>query len=107
MSTSHIVHPPVSQHVSSGFSGCMSTRPGGSEGLSDKALIHLHSSPQKVGVFTGGWEALSGFGLIHPQSNHVLRRVSPFGGMTLFAVNDPTSRVHIRHTASQLSGQGG
>lgn len=107
MITSDIVHPPVYEHTSFGFSGGMGTRTGGSEPLLDMPLIHPSSSPQKVVYFTGGWEALSGLGLIHPQSNHVLRRVSPFGGMTLFAVNDPASRVYIRHTASQLSGQGG
>lgn len=102
-----IVHPLFSGHASSGFSGGMSAQLRGSEPLLDMPLIHHYSSPQKVVVFTGGLETLSGLGLIHPQSNHVLRRVSPFGGMTLFAVNDPASRVHVRHTACQLSEQGG
>ena len=101
------IHLPVNGNVSYGFSGCMTTSAGGWKVRSVLGLIHLHPSPQKVCVLTGGWEALSGLGLIHPQSNHVLRRVSPFGGMTLFAVNHPTSPVRIRHTASQLFEQGG
>ena len=107
MITSDIFHTPVSEHVSSGFYGCMNTHLGGSKSISDKDLIHIHSSHQNVAVFTGGWEALPRLSLIHLQSNHVLRRVSPLGGMTLFAVYDQASCVHIRHTASQSLEQGG
>lgn len=80
---------------------------GGSNPISGKALNHPNPSPQKVGVCTGGWGAMSVLGLIHPQPNHVLRRVSPFGGMTLCAVHDLASRVYIRYTASDFCANGG
>lgn len=98
--------PPAVPLVSSRFFGGMPPLPGGWEPFSRVGLITPVSSLRQRQCSTGGCEPFTHLGLIHPQLNHVLRRVSPLGGMTLFVVYTPHC-AYNRYTASDFLCAGG
>ena len=51
---------------------------GGLEGQAPQGFEPSEPSSPKFTPFPGDLEALHSIGLSHPQTNHVLRRVSPF-----------------------------
>lgn len=98
--------PLAIRRVLSRFFGGMTPLPGGCHPIPTTGLIQSVSSLRQRQCSTGGWKPFARVGLIHPQLNHVLRRVSPFGGMTLFAVYIPHC-AYNRHTASDFVCAGG
>lgn len=106
MSASTNFIPLAIPPVLSGFFGWMNPLSGGCHRISVKGSIQSDSSLHQKHCSTGGWDPFALLGLIHPQFNNVLRRVSPFGGMTLFAVNAPHC-AYKKHTASDFLCTGG
>lgn len=62
---------------------------GGLEGQAPQGFEPSEPSSPKFTPFPGDLEALHSIGLSHPQTNHVLRRVSPIRGAYYVSRIDP------------------